>query len=179
MLKNKKTKKEKKEKQFKKHSKFSTMGLGKEKVYFMENLTMLLGSGMSVMDALETIAMDAKNPAMKRILMQARQEIEEGSTVFQALTNSRLFRKHILALVKLGEEAGRLVPNLEVICIEQNKDRMFKAKIRSAMMYPVFVLAITGVVSLGIAWFLLPKLASVFDGLDAEVPTVTAIMLAG
>lgn len=47
------------------------------------------------------------------------------------------------------------------------------------MMYPVFVLAITGVVSIGIAWFLLPKLASVFDGLDAEVPAITQLMLNG
>lgn len=78
-FKKKQTKKDGEEpkKKFKKHSKLATMGLGKEKMYFMDNLAMLLGSGMGVMDALYTIAMDSKTPTMKKILLQCREEIEE------------------------------------------------------------------------------------------------------
>jgi len=88
-----------------------------------------------------------------------------------------LFKDHVLSLIHLGEESGRFIENLEVVSVEQTKDKMFKSKVRTALMYPVFVLAVTFIVGLGISWFILPRLEDLFDGLDVELPFITRALI--
>lgn len=162
----------------KKPSVLSTMGLGKEKQYFVDNLAMLAGSGMGVIDVLDTIAHETKTKPMKKIILGARDDIQSGSTITEAIRNTGLFKDHALSLIHLGEESGRFIENLEVVSLEQQKDKMFKSKVRTALMYPCFVLAVTVVVGLGISWFILPRLEQLFSGLDVELPWITAALIA-
>jgi type IV pilus assembly protein PilC len=155
----------------------SNFGLSKDTDYFIENLSMLVFSGMPVVDALNSIAEEIRSKRMKLILAKVRFDIENGSPIWKALEGSNLFKGHSISLIRLGEESGRLTDNLKVVAIEEQKDRMFKSKLRSAMMYPAFVMSITAVVGIGIAWFILPKLAVVFLQLKIKLPFVTQILI--
>jgi len=64
------------------------MGLGKEKQYFIDNLAMLAGSGMGVIDVLETIAHETKTKPMKKIILTAKDDIQSGSTITEAIRNT-------------------------------------------------------------------------------------------
>ena len=88
-----------------------------------------------------------------------------------------MFSAFYVNMVKSGEESGKLIENLKVVSLEQEKDRVFKSRLRSAMMYPVFVLSLTAVVGIGIAWFILPKLATVFSQLKIKLPLITKILI--
>jgi type II secretory pathway component PulF len=114
---------------------------------------------------------------MRSTLQGIKVEIENGSPIWKSLQKSELFKDHSISLIRLGEESGKLTENLKVVAIEEQKDRMFKSKLRSAMMYPVFVLAITAVVGIGIAWFILPKLATVFTQLKIKLPLITKMLI--
>jgi type IV pilus assembly protein PilC len=156
---------------------FANFGLSKDTDYFIENLSMLVFSGMPVVDALKAITEEIHSDRMKTILNGISVEIENGSSIWKSLQGSGLFKEHSISLIRLGEGSGKLTENLKVVAIEEQKDRMFKSKLHSAMMYPVFVLFVTAVVGIGIAWFILPKLAIVFSQLKIKLPFVTKMLI--
>ncbi len=155
----------------------STFGLGKERDQFIENLSMLVLSGMTIVDALTSIIKQTKNGGMKKILERMLLEIESGSTVWKAFLATDLFKGYTISLIRLGEESGNFAENLKVVALEEEKDREFKSKIRSALMYPVFVLTLTAVVGIGISWFILPKLAKIFEDLKLTLPFITRVLI--
>ncbi len=153
------------------------VGTRSEQAYFIENLSMLAGSGMGVEQSLRSIEADLRTRGMRKVVGQVRTDIEDGFPVWKALARAGLFKDHLISLVRVGEESGKLSANLKLIAETLEKDRLFQSKIRSAMMYPVFVLGLTLVVGIGIAWFILPRLATVFAGLDLELPFITRVLI--
>jgi len=156
---------------------FFTFGLGKERDYFVENLSMLISGGMPIIGALDSIATEMRSRRMKNIIAAIQSDIESGSPLWRTLAKTSLFPEHAVSLIRLGEESGKLIENLKVVAIEQEKDRVFRSKLRSAMMYPVFVLSLTVIIGIGIAWFILPKLATVFAQLKITLPLITKILI--
>jgi len=157
---------------------FANFGLSADRDYLIENMSMLVASGMTVTDTLTSIAKEVRSNRMKRILLDMRTEIDNGSSIWRALHKSGLFRDHVISLIRLGEESGKLVENLKVVSSEEQKNRMFQSKLRAAMMYPLFVLTLTVIIGVGIAWFILPKLATVFSQLRIQLPLITQILIA-
>jgi len=170
-----------KKKQSKKRISFSSflnLGLRSDKEYLMENLALLVSSGMTVLEAVETIREDVRSKRMQRLLEHVKQGIEDGIPLSALFEETRLFPVSAISLIRIGEETGNLSKNLNVIRLQQEKDRMFTSKIRSAMLYPVFVLVLTFVIGVGTAWFILPKLAMVFNQLRLDLPLITRILIA-
>lgn len=157
--------------------KLSTFGLGKDRDQFVENLSMLVFSGMSITGALTSIIKQSKNPGMKKILERMLLEIEAGSPVWKSFNKTGFFKGYTISLIRLGEESGNFAENLKVVALEEEKDRDFKSKVKSALMYPIFVLGLTGIVGIGISWFILPKLAKIFTDLKLTLPLITKVLL--
>lgn len=153
-------------------------GANKEKEYFIENLVMLTGAGMDIVSALDIIRADIKTPALKKNLQQLRETIARGEPIYRALEQTNLFKPHVISLIYLGEQSGKLFENLSVISTQQKKERIFQSKLRSALMYPSFILTIAGIVGIGVAWFILPNLATVFSQLKLSLPLITKILIA-
>lgn len=158
--------------------KLSTFGLSKERDQFIENLSMLVLSGMSIIGALSSIIKQTKSDGMRKILERMHLEIEAGSPVWKAFDRTDFFKGYTISLIRLGEESGNFAENLKVVSLEEEKDREFKSKVRSALMYPIFVLTLTLVVGIGISWFILPKLAKIFYDLKLALPLITKVLLA-
>ncbi|MBD3300463.1 MAG: SH3 domain-containing protein [Candidatus Moranbacteria bacterium] len=154
-----------------------TIGLTEKKEYFVENLAMLLNSGMSIFRALNSLEKDTRSKRMKKIIGSIKSDVAKGLTLSHSLRRTGIFSKYVTALIKIGEESGHLADNLEVIAKQQKKERMFRSKLQTAMMYPVFVFGLTFVVGIGIAWFVLPRLTTVFGQLNVELPLVTKIII--
>lgn len=153
------------------------IGIGKERDYFVENLSMLVASGMTIVSAISAVEQEVHSRSMKKILAALKDDIEGGSPLWRAFQRSGVFRDHTISLVRAGEESGKLSENLKLIAVQEEKDRAFRSKIRSAMMYPVFVLSLTVIIGVGIAWFILPKLATVFDQLHIQLPLITKVLI--
>ncbi|MBI5356232.1 type II secretion system F family protein [Candidatus Collierbacteria bacterium] len=156
----------------------ANFGLGQEKQYFIEQLSMLLGAGMPVATALSAIEKEIKSGRLKKIIAEIGAEIESGSTISVSLEKAAIFPQSTISLIRIGEQSGRLSENLKVVALQQQKDREFRGKISSAMMYPGFVFSLTIAVGLAIAWFILPRLAGVFASLHAKLPSITVWLIA-
>ena len=156
---------------------FFAFGMGKERDYLLENLSLLISSGMSILSALDAMAEEPRSRRMEMVLSSIREDIGAGFPLWEALLKTHLFPEHAISLIKLGEESGKFAENLKVVVVEQEKNRTFQSKLRSAMMYPVFVLSLTLIIGISIAWFILPKLATVFSQLRRELPLITKILI--
>jgi type II secretory pathway component PulF len=114
---------------------------------------------------------------MKAILNRVLSDIESGSPIWKAFDRTRLFKGYTISLIRLGEESGKLSENLKVVALEEEKEREFKSKVKSALMYPVFVLSLTLFIGIGISWFILPKLAKIFEDLKLTLPFITKVLI--
>lgn len=154
-----------------------SFGIHEEKEYFIENLAMLLSSGITIMSVLDAIQGEMVSRRMWRIIGNLKVNIERGLPLWQALQETRLFPLHIISLIKVGEESGRLNENLQVIVAQQERDRLFRSRVRSAALYPIFVLCFAVVAGSGIGWFILPRLAILYTSLRLQLPIFTQILI--
>lgn len=161
-----------------KNSLFANFGIGPEKEYFIEQLSMLLASGIPISSALDAITKEIKSGRLKKIIKKISVDVDAGTPIAKALEASQLFPEFTISLIRIGEQSGRLSENLKVVAEQQQKDREFRSKASSAMMYPLFVFSLTVSVGLGITWFILPRLASVFSTLKIQLPLITQWLIA-
>lgn len=154
-----------------------SFGLGKEKELFLENVSMLLSSGMDMASIMGAVKEEVRSKELKKVIEYVEYEIEGGASVSNAFAKTGLFPSHALELMRIGEGSGRLMENLRVIALSQAKERDFRSKIQSAMIYPVFVLGLAGFIGIGIAWFILPNLANVFSSLNLKLPLITRLLI--
>ncbi len=153
-------------------------GVGEEKYFFVENMAMLLTSGMDLLSALDAIRAEVRTKRMQQVIDDLKADATAGLPIWRSLHRQYLLKPYVVALIRIGEEAGRLVDNLQVIVTQQQKDSVFRAKLRAAMTYPILVLSIAFIIGLGLAVFILPRLATVFGSLNIELPLITRILLA-
>lgn len=149
----------------------------KYREYFTSNLASLSKAGLPVGWSLQTIRDNTDSAGLKAAVEQMVHDIDEGLPFWKALERTKLVSPETLMLVHIGEESGNLPENLRLAAGQEEKQRLFRAKIRTAMMYPSFVLSTTVVVGIGISWFLLPRLAQTFGALGIKLPLVSRLIL--
>jgi len=149
----------------------------KEREYFTENLALLLKSAVPIGEALESLQSGIKTRTFKKALSSMQKDIESGYNLADALEHSGIAGGQTLALVRLGEASGNLVENLQIAAQQEQKRHIFTSKLRSAFIYPSFVIVLTIIIGLGVAWFLLPRLAATFAQLKVTLPPVSQVMI--
>lgn len=143
----------------------------------IENLFTFLAAGMNVANAIEIIEEDITSKNLKTKIQGVYKQILEGKTLAESLRKYKLLEDKYIALVEIGEKSGLLEKNIKAIIKQKTKEKDFKTKLRTALNYPIFVFAFTIIISIGITWFLLPRLATVFKSINVELPAITILLL--
>lgn len=154
------------------------MASRQDRAALLENLSLLVSSGMGISLSLETLVTDARSRGMQRLLERLREDVESGFPLWQAIDRSKLFNESTVSLMKIGEETGRLSENLRLVNDREEKERMLRSRLRSATLYPAFVFVLTAGIGVGIAWFILPELSRVFSELRIALPLPTKVLIA-
>src|SRR3989338_7169034 len=81
----------------------SNLGLREEKDYLIDNLSMLLLSGMDILSALEAISSGIRSKKLKEIINDLKKNIDVGFSLSQSLSKNKLFPEHVISLIKIGE----------------------------------------------------------------------------
>ncbi len=149
----------------------------KNKDYFIENLSILVDADVNISEALSIIDFGIKDKYFKRKINFIKESVDSGFNLWQSLEKSKIFSHRDISLIMIGEESGRLAENLKILSDQHQKEKMFRSKVYSALMYPSIVLFMVIVIGMGMSWFLLPRLASVFSQLDIPLPLITKIMI--
>lgn len=157
---------------------FAIFPLTEERNSFFQNLSILVESGTPLVEALRVVQGELRSSRMKSAVADIVAAVENGERFWMALDRHRfVFSEYEIRLTKIAEETGRLAKSLGYLSEQLGKDLELRGKIRSALFYPVLVLAFAAVIGMGITWFVLPKLSRVFLSLHVALPFVTRALI--
>lgn len=148
-----------------------------EALNLLRNLSMTLRAGVPLARAIALFEEDIPN-GRRAVVTHLRKSVEAGRTLADAMKSSpRSFPALVVNLVRTGELSGTLQQSLEESARHLQKYQDLKRNIRSAMMYPTFVLVAVLGLGLSVGTLVLPELIPLFDSLDVELPFMTRALL--
>ena len=149
-------------------------------VLFFRQVALMLRSGNTLMQALETIANMTSKIRFKNALIRILVAIQGGASFAQALEKEgSMFPPIVAKLVASGEASGELQVILERLAINLGKSADIKRQFITAMFYPTFVtLAAVGVTTF-LAMSVVPKFAKMLEGKSSQLPPATQAMMDG
>lgn len=146
---------------------------------FTRQLHTLLKSGVPILRALAGLTESATSVRMKETLQAVRSSLESGIELSRCFAQqSKVFDHFFIAMVRVGEMTGRL-DEVFMRLFEHLEFEMFmRQQVKSALRYPMFVMAAMAVAIGVINVMVIPAFATVFKSLGAELPLATRILLA-
>jgi type IV pilus assembly protein PilC len=149
----------------------------KEKLIFAKYLSVLLGAGLAIDEAIDVLRKQAKR-SNKRVLEELSETLKRGDTLSSGMRKfSHIFNPFFINLVESGEASGNLRTNLNNIVSQMEKEYELNSKVRGAMLYPTVIVMAAIVIAAGIFVFILPNVIGVFESLDLELPLSTQILI--
>jgi type IV pilus assembly protein PilC len=143
----------------------------RELAVFSRQFATLVASGMPMLRTLSTLEEQSKDEEIKEAVASLREDVEAGSTLEQAMErHPRVFDRLFRAMVRSGEQSGRLDEALDRIAFQVEKQDALRRQVKSAMMYPALVFGFAVVVLLAIVMFVIPVFAAIFKELGEENP---------
>lgn len=150
----------------------------KEKAIASRQLSVLVNSGVPIVRALGLLSEQARNPKLKKALLGLASDVSQGNNLSESMRKfPDVFDMLYVAMIQAGEVGGVLDEVLDRLSKLLEDNAKLQNQIKSAMSYPLTVMAIAVLVFLGMTIFLIPVFAGIFDGLGAELPVFTQVML--
>ncbi len=154
-------------------------GVGtKDLVVFTRQFATMINAGLPLVTCLDILGNQSDNPALKKILLQVKSDVEGGSTFADALRkHPKVFDDLFVNLVAAGEIGGILdtIMNRLAAYIEKN-DKIVK-KVKGAMTYPLVVLGVAIVLVIGMLWKVIPMFEKMFKDFGGELPAPTQFVI--
>jgi type IV pilus assembly protein PilC len=150
----------------------------KDVALFTRQMATMMKAGVPLLQAFEIVGKGATNPAVARLLNDIKTEVETGSSLAQAFRKYPLYFDALYCnLVAAGEAAGILETLLDRLAIYKEKTLAIKSKIKSALFYPVSIVAVAIIITAVIMIFVIPAFKSVFSSFGADLPTPTLVVM--
>jgi type IV pilus assembly protein PilC len=143
----------------------------RELAVFSRQFATLVASGMPMLRTLHTLEEQTQDERIAEAIAGVRADVEAGSTLEQAMSrHPKVFDRLFRAMVRSGEESGRLDEALDRIAFQVEKSDALRRQVKSAMMYPALIFGFAIVVLLAIVTFVIPVFAGIFEELGEEHP---------
>lgn len=148
-----------------------------EKLEFIGNLGAMLSAGIPLLESVEALLEGAKS-RNKVVLESLKKDLEAGQTVSESLSRfPESFDPIAINLIRGAEESGTLEKNLKDLAETYKKDIEFNRKVKGAIAYPLFVIAVFTLIMIVILTFVIPRISSVFSRLDVDIPIITKLLI--
>jgi type IV pilus assembly protein PilC len=143
----------------------------RELAIFSRQFATLNASGMPMLRTLQTLEEQTKDEEIKAAAAGIRGDVEAGSSLEQAMTRyPRVFDRLYRAMVRSGEQSGRLDQAMDRIAQQVEKSDALRREVKSALMYPALIFGFATVVLIAIVAFVIPVFANIFKELAEEHP---------
>lgn len=151
----------------------------KELIEFYRVFGILLLSKLSVIDSLEIIFKQSKKNQLRRVIKVLIADLRAGKSISKSFQkHSKIFDEVFIANLYVAEETGKLAEVVSEYSSYQEKFFDLKQKIIQAARYPVFVISISFGVIFFMLYYLIPSFETLFFSVNANMPTITKILLA-
>ncbi|HEY5815827.1 MAG TPA: type II secretion system F family protein [Solirubrobacterales bacterium] len=143
----------------------------RELAVFSRQFATLVASGMPMLRTLHTLEEQTQDDKIKEAVAGVRADVEAGSTLEQAMErHPEVFDRLYRAMVRSGEESGRLEEALDRVAYQVEKADALRRQVKSAMTYPILVFGFATVALLGVVAFIIPVFAGIFEELAEDNP---------
>ena len=151
----------------------------KDVTLFTRQLATMMKAGVPLLQSFDIVGKGHSNPAVARLLLELKTEVETGSSLAAAFKKYPLhFDALFCNLIQAGEAAGILESLLDRLAIYKEKTLAIKSKIKSALFYPVAIIIVAFVITAVIMIFVIPAFKQVFTSFGAELPAPTLFVMA-
>jgi type IV pilus assembly protein PilC len=143
----------------------------------LRQMAVMLRSGLTLLDALTTVAEHAPRRTMGRIWRQVADEIQQGASLGDAMSRHPRFSLMVVELVRVGSQTGQLEPVLTKAATSLEHRRHIRTSLLTALTYPAIVLlaafGVTGFMALNV----IPKLEKFLTTIGRQLPPMTRLLL--
>jgi type IV pilus assembly protein PilC len=151
----------------------------KELAIFTRQFSVMIDAGLPLVQCLEILGGQQENKFFQKVLVNTRSMVEGGSTLSTAMRSSpKVFDGLYVNMVEAGETGGILDIILQRLSTYIEKNVKLQRAVKSALVYPVGVLTIAGLVIFLLLWKVVPIFATLFAGLGVTLPLPTKIVIA-
>lgn len=148
-----------------------------EKLGLIGNLATMLNSGIPILEAVDSIGREVRGN-QKVIMDTLHKDLNEGMTVSASLARfPRVFDKVAISLLQAAEESGTLDTSLRDLVASIKKDIEFNERVKGALVYPLLVMGVFGLVMLLIFIFVAPRIGKVFLNMKVTLPLATKLII--
>jgi len=150
----------------------------KELAVFSRQMAVLIDAELPLIQGLNIMAEQTRNPYFKQVITQVRSEVEAGSSLDQALRKyPKVFDDLFCNLIASGEQSGTLDTMLVRLADYTENAVKLKAKVKQAMTYPIVIFAFAIIVAIAMLWKVIPTFATMFSDMGAQLPGLTAFVM--
>ncbi len=150
----------------------------KDITLFTRQLATMMKSGVPLLQAFDIVGKGHTNRAVAKLLMDVKSDVETGSNLADAFRKYPLYFDALFCnLVGAGEAAGILDTLLDRLATYKEKIQAIKGKIKSALFYPISIIAVAFIITAVIMIFVVPAFKDLFEGFGADLPTPTLVVM--
>jgi type II secretory pathway component PulF len=147
-------------------------------ILFTRQLETMLDSGLPILSSLESLHVQTAQPKLKQAIDRVRSDVEQGSTLTEALRRQPdCFPRIYVNLVYAGEEGGLLAQMLDRVATLLEYEAETEQRIRAATFYPTLIVTELVLAFLVLIKFVLPRFASLFRKFDTQLPLPTRVLI--
>jgi type IV pilus assembly protein PilC len=145
---------------------------------FSRQMATMMSAGIPLVQSFDIIGAGHENPAMQKLVLAIKQDIEGGTALADALAKHPLhFDALYVNLVAAGEQAGALETLLDKVATYKEKTEAIKKKVKKALFYPAAVVVVAIVVTTILLVYVIPEFESLFQGFGADLPAFTRVVI--
>lgn len=154
--------------------KFNNRITTKDHIMFTRQLATLIGAGLPLASALQTVVEQTENKGMKAVAEEILAAAESGKSLYEAFSaHPKVFNGVYLALIQAGEKSGTLDVALKRLADQEEKDAAMLGKIRGALVYPAIILVVIIAVLLFMMFAVVPQVEDLYADMGEELPGLT------
>lgn len=141
-------------------------------------LASLVKSKVTLLEAMRIVSEQTENPHLKKIVVHIQEELRDGKTLSEGLTRyPDIFPPLYINMIRSGESGGILEESLMRLANFREEEEALKAKIGSALAYPIFIVIVGIITVFALLIFAIPRLISLFDEIGQTLPLPTRILI--
>jgi type IV pilus assembly protein PilC len=146
---------------------------------FTRQFSVMIDAGLPLVQCLEILGTQEEDKNFSAVILATRSDVESGMSLADAMKrHPKTFDPLFTNMIAAGEAGGILDTILKRLATYIEKAVKLKQQVQSAMIYPIAVVVIAGLVVGVILWKVIPTFAAMFAGLGAELPLPTRIVIA-
>lgn len=145
---------------------------------FCRQFSSIIKAGVNVINALSMMSEQTENKKLKAAIKNVQSNVEKGETLSSAMrSEGDIFPSLLISMVAAGEASGSLETAIERMAIQFEKDAKISGMVKKAMIYPIILIVVMIGVVIAMMMFVIPNFMDMFEGLDAEMPFMTVMVI--